>query len=40
MTVRVGNAGVVILTVNGRSVGPLGGRGEVVSRTFRKDEVR
>lgn len=40
MTVRVGNAGVVILTVNGRSVGALGGRGEVVSRTFRKDEVR
>jgi cytoskeleton protein RodZ len=40
MTVRVGNAGVVILTVNGRSVGPLGGPGEVVSRTFRKDEVR
>jgi len=40
MTVRVGNAGVVVLTVNGRSVGPLGGRGEVVSRTFRKDEVR
>ena len=40
MTVRVGNAGAVILTVNGRSVGPLGGRGEVVSRTFRKDEVR
>lgn len=40
MTVRVGNAAVVILTVNGRSVGALGGRGEVVSRTFRKDEVR
>jgi len=40
MMVRVGNAGAVNLTVNGRNVGPLGGRGEVVSRTFRKDEAR
>ncbi len=40
MTVRVGNAGAVILTVNGRSVGALGAPGEVVSRTFRGDDVR
>jgi cytoskeletal protein RodZ len=40
MMVRVGNAGVVILTVNGRSMGPLGGPGEVVSRTFRRDDAR
>ena len=40
MTVRVGNAGAVIVTVNGKNVGPLGGPGEVVSRTFRRDDVR
>ena len=40
MTVRVGNAGFVILTVNGRSIGPLGALGQVVDRTFRKDEIR
>lgn len=40
MTVRVGNAGAIAVRVNGKSVGPLGGRGEVVSRTFRRDDVR
>jgi hypothetical protein len=40
MMVRVGNAGVVSLTVNGRSIGPLGASGEVVSRTFRRDAAR
>ncbi len=40
MTVRVGNAGAIAVRVNGKSVGSLGGRGEVVSRTFRRDDVR
>jgi cytoskeletal protein RodZ len=40
MTVRVGNAGAVVVTVNGRSVGTLGAQGEVVSRTFGKDHTR
>jgi hypothetical protein len=34
MTVRVGNAGVVEVTVNGKSLGVLGRSGEVVDRTF------
>lgn len=34
ITVRLGNAGAVAVTVNGRSVGTLGRAGEVVSRTF------
>jgi cytoskeletal protein RodZ len=40
MTIRVGNAGAVVVTVNGRSVGTLGAQGEVVSRTFGKDPTR
>lgn len=32
---RTGNAGGVILTVNGRKLAPLGGSGEVRSRTFK-----
>ncbi len=39
LTIRVGNAAAVVLTVNGRTVGALGRRGEVVSRTFRKDAI-
>jgi cytoskeletal protein RodZ len=35
VTVRIGNAGGVDLTVNGKPLGPLGARGEVVTRTFR-----
>lgn len=34
VTVRVGNAGVVELTNNGRSLGSLGSFGEVTERTF------
>lgn len=37
VTIRVGNAGAVVVTVNGKNVGPLGAPGEVVSRTFGKD---
>ena len=40
MTIRVGNAGAVAFTVNGKNVGPLGAPGEVVSRTFGKDTTR
>lgn len=40
MTVRLGNAGGVELTVNGKFLGVLGQPGEVVSRTFSKDDVR
>ncbi len=36
VTVRVGNAGAVDLTENGRHVGALGAIGEVTERTFRK----
>ena len=36
LTIRVGNAAAVVLTVNGRTVGTLGRRGQVVSRTFSK----
>ena len=39
MTIRAGNAGAVVVTVNGKTVGPLGRPGEVVSRTFRKDAI-
>lgn len=39
LTIRVGNASAVVVTVNGRAVGALGRRGEVVSRTFRKDAI-
>ncbi|MDR7449740.1 MAG: DUF4115 domain-containing protein [Armatimonadota bacterium] len=35
VTVRIGNAGGVDLTVNGEPLGRLGARGEVVTRTFR-----
>jgi hypothetical protein len=34
LTVRVGNAGVVAIAVNGKSVGPLGGPGQVYEHTF------
>jgi hypothetical protein len=34
MTIRLGNAGVVGVTVNGKAMGTLGGSGEVVERTF------
>ena len=40
MTIRVGNAGAVVVTVNGKNVGPLGAPGAVVSRTFGKDNTR
>ncbi|MGQ0570432.1 MAG: RodZ domain-containing protein [Armatimonadota bacterium] len=40
MSIRVGNAGAVALVVNGRSIGVLGQPGEVVNRTFPKDESR
>lgn len=33
---RIGNAGGVLVTVNGESLGTLGGRGEVVDRVFEK----
>ena len=38
---RVGNAGGVLVTVNGQSLGALGGPGEVLDRVFEKlgDEV-
>jgi cytoskeletal protein RodZ len=38
LVVRLGNAGAVTVTVNGRSLGPLGGPGEVVTRVFRTGE--
>ena len=34
LTVRVGNAGVVDITVNGKPLGPLGGSGQVYEHTF------
>ena len=34
VTVRVGNAAAVTLNADGKSVGPLGGAGVVVERTF------
>ena len=34
LTVRVGNAGVVDITVNGKSIGSLGGSGQVYEHTF------
>ncbi|RKS77420.1 cytoskeletal protein RodZ [Motilibacter peucedani] len=34
VTIVVGNAGAVVLTVNGKDVGPLGGRGQVASVAF------
>ncbi|MDR7481225.1 MAG: DUF4115 domain-containing protein [Armatimonadota bacterium] len=37
VTLRVGNAAAVVLTVNGRPLGPLGRPGEVVSRTFGRE---
>lgn len=37
MTIRIGNAAAVVVTVNGKAVGTLGRRGQVVSRTFTKD---
>ena len=39
MTIRIGNAAAVVVTVNGRAVGTLGRRGQVVSRTFTKDVI-
>lgn len=36
VTVRVGNAGAVDITENGRNIGSLGAIGEVTERTFRK----
>jgi cytoskeletal protein RodZ len=36
--VRLGNAGAAEVTHNGNSIGRLGGLGEVVARTFTKDE--
>jgi len=33
---RIGNAGAVLVTVNGESLGPLGAPGEVVDRIFEK----
>jgi hypothetical protein len=40
MTIRLGNAGVVDVTVNSKAVGVLGRSGEVVDRTFTKDDTR
>ncbi len=40
MTIRLGNAGVVEVTVNGKAVGALGQSGEVVDRTFTRDDTR
>jgi cytoskeletal protein RodZ len=37
MTIRLGNAGVVEATVNGKTVGVLGQLGEVIERTFARD---
>ncbi|HET8678612.1 MAG TPA: RodZ domain-containing protein [bacterium] len=37
MTIRIGNAAAVVVTVNGKAVGTLGRHGQVVSRTFTKD---
>ncbi|HEY8341358.1 MAG TPA: DUF4115 domain-containing protein, partial [Egibacteraceae bacterium] len=34
VVVRIGDASAVSLTVNGQDLGPLGGPGEVVERTF------
>ena len=34
LTIRIGNAAAVELTVNGRSLGPLGGPGKVVELRF------
>lgn len=34
IVLRIGNAGGIALTVNGRALGPLGRTGEVVERTF------
>jgi hypothetical protein len=33
---RVGNAGVVLVTLNGQSLGTLGGPGQVVDRVFER----
>ncbi|MDQ7857368.1 MAG: helix-turn-helix domain-containing protein [Armatimonadota bacterium] len=38
VAVRLGNAGAVAVTVNGRALGSLGGPGEVVTRVFRAGE--
>lgn len=40
VTIRLGNAGVVEAAVNGKAVGVLGQSGEVVERTFTKDDTR
>lgn len=40
MTIRLGNAGFVEVTVNGKAVGALGQSGEVVERTFTRDDTR
>ena len=37
MVLRAGNAGAVELTVNGKNLGKLGNKGEVVERRFTKD---
>jgi len=34
LTVRVGNASAIDISVNGRPMGRLGGPGDVVERTF------
>jgi hypothetical protein len=38
ITLRTGNAGGLQLTLNGESLGPLGGVGEVVERTWLVDQ--
>jgi hypothetical protein len=40
MTIRLGNAGVVEVIVNGKSLGVLGQSGEVVDRTFSPGDSR
>ena len=40
MTIRLGNAGFVEVTANGKTVGALGQSGEVVERTFTRDDAR
>ncbi len=34
LTVKVGNAGVIEVSVNGRSLGRFGGSGQVIERSF------
>jgi cytoskeletal protein RodZ len=39
VVVRLGNAGAVAVTVNGRALGPIGALGQVVERTFRREGI-